>query len=81
MRTQSIENKKLSIISRIANINDKSIIDSILKLLNPETKSEMEISNEKKETIKNIQDGLQEIDLIKKGKLKTKSLKDFLDEL
>ncbi len=81
MRTQSIENKKLSIISRIASINDKVIIDSILNLLNPEAIAEKKISKEKKEVIKNIEEGLQEVDLIKKGKLKTKSLKDFLDEL
>lgn len=35
----------------------------------------------KEEIIKNIKKGFEEMQLIKKGKLKTSSLNDFLDEL
>ncbi|MBS1760074.1 MAG: hypothetical protein JST23_08135 [Bacteroidetes bacterium] len=35
----------------------------------------------KADVLKNIKAGLQEVKLFKKGKLKTSSAKDFLDEL
>lgn len=35
----------------------------------------------KEETLSNIKKGFEEMQLIKKGKLKTTSLKDFLNEL
>ncbi len=81
MRAQSIEHKKLNIISQIANIDDNSIIDSILKFLKPTEKLVEAKNEEKNNVLENIQAGLLEVDLIKKGKLKTTSFKDFLNDL
>lgn len=35
----------------------------------------------KQEILKNLRDGFEEMDLIKKGKIKTTPLKDFLNKL
>jgi hypothetical protein len=44
-------------------------------------KIETEDDPSKEETIDNIKKGFEELKQYKKGKLKTSSLKDFLDEL
>ena len=44
-------------------------------------KIEMDEEPTKQEVLNNIKTGLQEMQLFKKGKLKTTSVKDFLNEL
>ena len=44
-------------------------------------KNETDEDPKKQEIINNIKKGFEEMDLIKKGKLKTTSLRDFLNEI
>lgn len=80
MKSVAIQSKKLDIITKITSIEDNSILEKVLNLLStsmPETK----ISNEKKEIIRDIKQGMKELKMIEQGKLKSTPLKDFLDEL
>ena len=43
--------------------------------------ADLEPADSKKEVLTNIKKGLEEVQLFKKGKLKTTSAKDFLNEL
>lgn len=51
------------------------------KEVNLVQEDDVDYSPSKEETIENIKRGFEEMRLIKQGKLKTTSLKDFLNEL
>ena len=72
----------------IENVDNKTteIITALVKRLGltVETKTEEDSAEKeasKKEIISNIKEGFKEMDLIKKGNLKTTALNDFLNEL
>ena len=62
----------------------KSIVDFLKTLdfvIEDKVDSISVVNKEKEATIKNIKVGLKEVELLKQGKLKTTSAKDFLNEL
>lgn len=84
MATNDIQSVKLSIINKITNIEDKSLLKRVLEIIqsNEDTKqTSRAFSKEEKEILNSIRKGIEEIKLIEKGKLKATSLNDFLDEL
>nr|WP_299207521.1 hypothetical protein [uncultured Brumimicrobium sp.] len=84
MATNDIQSVKLSIINKITNIEDKSLLKRVWEIIqsNEDTKqTSRAFSKEEKEILNSIRKGIEEIKLIEKGKLKATSLNDFLDEL
>ena len=84
MATNDIQSVKLSIINKITDIDDKSLLKRVWEIIqsNEDTKqTSREFSKEEKEILNSIRKGIEEIKLIEKGKLKATPLNDFLDEL
>lgn len=74
------------IVSYPTNNQESNAIKAILKALNVkfEIKKDKTIDNDeptKQEVLQNIKAGIEELKLYKKGKLKSTSAKDFLNEL
>jgi hypothetical protein len=74
------------IVSYPTNSQQTNAIKAVLKALNVkfEIKKEKAVESSepsKKEVLSNIKAGVKELKLYKKGKLKTTSAKDFLNEL
>lgn len=74
------------IVSYPTNSQETNAIKAVLKALNVkfEIKKEKAVESSepsKKEVLSNIKAGVKELKLYKKGKLKTTSAKDFLNEL
>jgi hypothetical protein len=72
----------------IIKINERSkagkMLRDLLELISDKPGIEIlqkDISSEKNEVLENIKAGLEEVKLFNKGKLKTSSAKDFLNEL
>lgn len=72
----------------VIKINERSkagkMLRDLLELISDKPGIEIlqkDISSEKNEVLENIKAGLEEVKLFNKGKLKTSSAKDFLNEL
>jgi hypothetical protein len=74
MSTHNIHTKKLDIISVIASIEDKSIIEKVWTILTSKTTKKEQMAIE-------LADAFNDVRLHKQGKIKLKSAKDFINEL
>lgn len=84
MKATNIQTVKLNIINKIGMSEDKSLLQKVWEIISTSESSnpiERVFTKEEKATIKNINAGLKEVELLKQGKLKTTSAKDFLNEL
>jgi hypothetical protein len=84
MATNNIQTVKLNIINRITDIDDKTLLKRVWTIIssNEDPKqATKEFSTEEKEILNNIKKGIEEVNLIKQGKLKATPIKYFLDEL
>src|SRR5690554_6984756 len=71
MATNDIQSVKLSIINKITDIDDKSLLKRVWEIIqsNEDTKqTSREFSKEEKEILNSIRKGIEEIKLIEKGK-------------
>ena len=84
MKATSIQNLKLNIINKIVICEDKALLQKVWDIISTSESSkhiERVFTKEKEATIKNLKVGLKEVELLKQGKLKTTSTKDFFNEL
>ncbi len=84
MKATNIQTVKLNIINKIGMSEDKWLLQKVWDIISTSDSSnhiERVFTKEEKATIKNIKVGLKEVELLKQGKLKTTSAKDFLNEL
>jgi hypothetical protein len=84
MGTNSIQNVKLDIINRISTTNDKSMLQKVWDMISSSeinNTSKRVFTKEEKQIFNSIENGIKEVQLIEKGKLKAKPINDFLNEL
>lgn len=84
MGTNSIQNVKLDIINRISTTNDKSMLQKVWDMISSseiKNTSKRVFTKEEKQIFNSIENGIKEVQLIEKGKLKAKPINDFLNEL
>jgi len=84
MKATSIQTVKLNIINKIVICENQALLQKVWDIISTSESSkhiERVFTKEEKATIKNIKAGLKEFELLKQGKLKTTSAKDFLNEL
>ena len=74
MSTQNIHTKKLDIISAIASLEDKSIIEKIWSIISSKTTA-------KEQMAADLADAFKDVKLHQQGKIKLKSAKDLIHEL
>ncbi len=84
MKANSIQTVKLDIISKITATEDQLTLQKVWDLIcsnDASEKTKRVFNKEEKAILKNIKQGLKEVQLYKDGKLKATSAKDFLNEL